>query len=401
MSKTLVLVLNCGSSSLKFSILNTISKKKIFFGTFERLYLLKSFVTWECDHDKKKIILNDYESHEQALTFMVKNIFTKYKNIINRIKFIGHRVVHGGCDLTRSYIINDNIIQIIKKNIVFAPSHNPLNLLGIHLSMKYFPNLSKNNVAVFDTAFYNTLPESAYLYAIPYYLYKDYNIRRYGAHGISHSYVLQQASKILDKSIQSLNIITCHLGGGSSISAIVNGRCVDTSMGLTPLEGLVMGTRSGNLDPSIIFFMNDVLNIPINTIQDILINKSGILGLTNGITSDFRYVEKNYYSENESYRAVNVFCYSLSKYISSYASVLFGKIDAVIFTGGIGENSFLVRKLALLNLKFLGLELDDSLNQDYVLHKSSFINKKSTIPILVIPTNEDLVIAEETIQLFS
>ncbi|CAL4319580.1 acetate kinase [Buchnera aphidicola] len=400
MISDLVLVLNCGSSSLKFSILDPKKNKKYLFGLVDRLYLSETYVIWNYKNKKNKIIIGDYIKHKKSLKFIIRNIFFKYTALMLRVKFIGHRVVHGGYKIKQSVIITDNIIQEIKKNIIFSPVHNPINLLGIVAAIKYFPSLSKRNVAVLDTTFYTHLPEFSYLYAIPYIFYKKYHIRKYGAHGISHAYVSQEAAKMLNVSINTLNIISCHLGSGSSVTAICNGVSVDTSMGLTPLEGLVMGTRSGDLDPSIIFFMHHVLNIDITEIENILLKKSGILGLTNGITSDFRDIEKNYDSNKESYRAVNVFCHRLSKYIGAYSVLLQGKLDAIIFTGGIGENSALVRKITLSKLSLLNIYIDDNLNNDIKFGKQGYINKKNTIPVLVIPTNEELLIAKETIKLF-
>ncbi|QCI27131.1 acetate kinase [Buchnera aphidicola] len=400
MLNNLVLVLNCGSSSLKFSILDPKNSKKYLFGLVDRLYLSNSYIIWFENKIKKKILIGDYISHIKSLKFIIKIIINNKNNLISKIKYIGHRVVHGGEKFIKPIIINDIVIKEIKKNSIFAPLHNPINLLGIDAAIKYFPKLRKNNVAVFDTSFYHNIPEFAYLYAIPYKFYKKYRIRRYGAHGISHYYISKRTSKILNIKLNNLNVITCHLGGGSSISAIRNGICVDTSMGLTPLEGLVMGTRSGDIDPSIIFFMHNILGKDINEIQKILINQSGILGLTNGITSDFRDIEKTYYSNIESYRAVNVFCYRLSKYISAYTSTLNGKLDAIIFTGGIGENSALVRELTLSKLKLIGVEINNILNYQKHSQDYFFINKNNTIPILVISTDEELVIAKETKKLF-
>lgn len=400
MVKNLILVLNCGSSSLKFSILNPKNKKKYLFGLVDRLYLSKCCITWFFKNKKYKLIIGDNLSHAKGLMFIINNILYKEKKLFSRIKAIGHRIVHGGIYFKKSVVITDSVICKIKKNIHFSPLHNPINLLGIQASLKYFPHLNKRNVAVFDTSFYSDLPESSYLYAIPYYLYKKYGIKRYGAHGISHFYIFQTVSKILNINCININLITCHLGSGASITAVYKGKCVDTSMGLTPLEGLVMGTRSGDIDPSIIFFMKNVIGMKLKEIEEILIKKSGILGLSNGITSDFRYIEKNYFHEEESKRVINIFCHRLAKYISAYTTLLNGRLDAIIFTGGIGENSSLVRKITLSKLSLLGIKINDLLNQYMKFGRGGFINIKNTIPILVIPTNEELVIAQETIKLF-
>ncbi|CAL4319725.1 acetate kinase [Buchnera aphidicola] len=401
MLKNLILVLNCGSSSVKFAVLNPINKKKYLFGLVERLYISRSMITWNTKEIRNQLVIGDNLSHEKAFHFIINKIFNCEKSLFSRILAVGHRVVHGGMSLKESVIINDFVIQEIKKNIIFSPLHNPINLLGIEASLKYFPHLSKKNVAVLDTAFYHTLPESSYLYAIPYNLYSKYGIRRYGAHGISHFYVSQQASNILNIQFQGLNVISCHLGSGSSVTVIKNGKCMDTSMGLTPLEGLVMGTRSGDIDPAIIFFMNKEIGMSLIDIEDILINQSGILGLTDGITSDFRYIENNYDTDTISQRAVNIFCHRLAKYISAYTSLLDGRLDAIIFTGGIGENSTLVREIIISRLSIFGMKINNELNRSTRFGKSGFINKRNTIPILVIPTNEELIIAQETIKLFN
>lgn len=239
------------------------------------------------------------------------------------------------------------------------------------------------------------MPETSFLYAIPYNFYKKYGIRRYGAHGTSHNYVAYQASIMLNKKFKSLNIITCHLGNGASISAICNGICVDTSMGLTPLEGLVMGTRSGDLDPSIIFFMNKNLNLSINEIEIILNKKSGLLGLS-GISNDFRYFEKNYYFKKHAKRSVDVFCHRLSKYIASYMSLMENRLDAVIFTGGIGENVPLIRELTLSSLSILGFKINSEFNLSMIRGKSGLITEYPSRPVFVIATDEELAIAQET-----
>ncbi|MCW5197298.1 acetate kinase [Buchnera aphidicola] len=400
MLNDLVLVLNFGSSSLKFAILNPDTERKYVFGLVERLYLSYSFVTWYYQRFKYHTIIGNNISHIQSLEFIINHIFYINKKIVCNIQFIGHRVVHGGKKITESKIINSCIIQEIENNIIYAPLHNPINLLGIKSAIKYFPHLSKKNVAVFDTSFFRDMPETSYLYALPYSFYIKYGVRRYGAHGMSHYYVSKIASEILKIQFDTFNVITCHLGNGSSVSVIVNGICVDTSMGFTPMEGLVMGTRSGDLDPAIIFFMHMVLGMTIDEIQHILIKKSGILGLSGGVTSDFRYIEKNYYREIASKRSVDIFCHRLSKYIASYTTLLDGRLDAIIFTGGIGENSILVRQLTMIKLFMIGIRLDMQLNQCLQPGQYGFINKKDTTPVLVIPTNEELIIAQETVKCF-
>lgn len=394
----LIFVLNCGSSSIKFAILDPDSKKKYLSGLVECLFLEKTYIKWKHLDIEKKQYIGSKISHKRALNFIFNHFFLEEKDIFKKIVGIGHRVVHGGDKIKKSVLINDNVIQLIEKAILFAPLHNPVNLIGIKTAIEKFPIFSKKNVAVFDTSFYQNMPETSFLYAIPYLFYKKHNIRRYGAHGTSHGYVASQASIILNKRFNSLNLITCHLGNGASVSAIRNGICVDTSMGFTPLEGLVMGTRSGDVDPSIIFFMHQKLGMSINEIQEILTKKSGLLGLS-GISSDFRYFEKNYYFEKKAKLSVDIFCHRLSKYIASYMSLMKNRLDAVIFTGGIGENVPLIREITLSKLLLIGFEVDIQRNLSMKNGNSGLITTDKSYPVLVIPTDEELAIAQETMKI--
>ena len=280
MSSKLVLVLNCGSSSLKFAILNPSSGDEYLSGLAECFHLPEARIKWKLDGNKQEAPLGAGAAHSEALHFIVKTILAQKPELSAQIAAIGHRIVHGGEQLTQSVVITEAVIQGIKDASSFAPLHNPAHLIGIDEAMKNFPHLSDKNVAVFDTAFHQTMPEESYLYALPYKLYKEHGVRRYGAHGTSHYYVSREAAKMLGKPIEELNVITCHLGNGGSVSAIRNGICVDTSMGLTPLEGLVMGTRSGDLDPAIIFFLHDTLGMSVDAINKMLTKESGLLGLT-------------------------------------------------------------------------------------------------------------------------
>ncbi|QFQ32021.1 acetate kinase [Buchnera aphidicola] len=400
MLNNLIFVLNCGSSSIKFSILNPQTKKKYLSGLVECLFLEKTYIKWKYLGVKYKKYIGAYISHENALNFIFNQVLFKKQDIYNSIIGIGHRVVHGGNKINQSVLINDEIINCIKESAHFAPLHNPLNLIGIKIAIEKFPALSKKNVAVFDTSFYHKMPKTSFLYAIPYVFYKKYHIRRYGAHGISHDYVSHEASVMLNKNFTSLNIITCHLGNGCSVSAIRNGVCVDTSMGLTPLEGLVMGTRSGDIDPSIIFFMNQKIGISIEKINTILNKESGLLGLSEK-SSDFRYLEKNY-STNELVKlSVDIFCHRLSKYIASYICLMDNCLDAVVFTGGIGENVSLIRQITVSKLHLMGLEIDIKKNFLIKNGKSGSIAIKNSIPVLVIPTDEELLIAKKTMKIIS
>jgi len=398
MSSKLVLVLNCGSSSLKFAIIDAANGEEHISGLAECFHLPEARIKWKMDGGKEEAALGAGAAHSEALKFIVNNILSKKPELSAELVAIGHRIVHGGEKLTKSMLINDAVIEGIKESIPFAPLHNPAHLIGIDEALKSFPKLADKNVAVFDTAFHQTMPEESYLYALPYSLYKDHHVRRYGAHGTSHFYVTQEAAKMLNKPVEELNLITCHLGNGGSVSAIRNGKCVDTSMGLTPLEGLVMGTRSGDIDPAIIFHLHDSLGMSVDQINKMLTKESGLLGLTE-VTSDCRYVEDNYTTKADAKRAMDVFCHRLAKYIGAYTSLMEGRLDAVVFTGGIGENAAMVRELSLAKLGLLGFEVDHERNLAARFGKSGAINKEGTRTALVIPTNEELVIAQDAARL--
>ncbi|MES4613695.1 MAG: acetate kinase [Ewingella sp.] len=398
MSSKLVLVLNCGSSSLKFAIIDAANGEEYISGLAECFHLPEARIKWKMDGGKEEAALGAGAAHSEALKFIVDNILSKKPELSAELVAIGHRIVHGGEKLTKSMLIDDAVIQGIKESIPFAPLHNPAHLIGIAEALKSFPKLADKNVAVFDTAFHQTMPEESYLYALPYSLYKDHHVRRYGAHGTSHFYVTQEAAKMLNKPVEEVNLITCHLGNGGSVSAIRNGKCVDTSMGLTPLEGLVMGTRSGDIDPAIIFHLHDALGMSVDQINKMLTKESGLLGLTE-VTSDCRYVEDNYATKADAKRAMDVFCHRLAKYIGSYAALMEGRLDAVVFTGGIGENAAMVREFALDKLGLLGFEIDHERNLAARFGKSGAINKEGTRTALVIPTNEELVIAQDAARL--
>ncbi len=398
MSSKLVLVLNCGSSSLKFAIIDAVNGEEHISGLAECFHLPEARLKWKMDGKKEEAALGAGAAHSEALKYIVNNVLSQKPELSAELVAIGHRIVHGGEKLTKSMVINDAVIQGIKESIPFAPLHNPAHLIGIAEALKSFPKLADKNVAVFDTAFHQTMPEESYLYALPYSLYRDHHIRRYGAHGTSHFYVTQEAAKMLNKPVEEVNLITCHLGNGGSVSAIRNGKCVDTSMGLTPLEGLVMGTRSGDIDPAIIFHLHDALGMSVDQINKLLTKESGLLGLTE-VTSDCRYVEDNYTTKADAKRAMDVFCHRLAKYIGSYTALMDGRLDAVVFTGGIGENAAMVRELSLDKLALLGFEIDHERNLAARFGKSGAINKEGTRTALVIPTNEELVIAQDAARL--
>ncbi|MBA0167204.1 MULTISPECIES: acetate kinase [Pectobacterium] len=398
MSSKLVLVLNCGSSSLKFAIIDAINGEEYLSGLAECFHLPEARIKWKMDGGKQDAELGAGAAHSEALNFIVNTILSQKPELSAQLVAIGHRIVHGGEKFTQSAIITDDVLQGIKDSVPFAPLHNPAHLIGIAEALKSFPHLADKNVAVFDTAFHQTMPEESYLYALPYKLYKENHIRRYGAHGTSHYFVSREAAKVLNKPVEELNVITCHLGNGGSVTAIRNGECVDTSMGLTPLEGLVMGTRSGDIDPAIIFHLHDALGMSVDAINKLLTKESGLLGLTE-VTSDCRYVEDNYETKADAKRAMDVYCHRLAKYIGSYAALMEGRLDAVIFTGGIGENAAMVRELSLKKLGLLGFDVDHERNLAARFGKGGNIAKDGTRPALVIPTNEELVIAEDAYRL--
>ncbi|CEN32317.1 Acetate kinase [Candidatus Westeberhardia cardiocondylae] len=405
MFNKLILVLNCGSSSIKFSVIDFSKKEKCLFGLAEFFLSKEVCIEWKIDNVRKNRVLNIMNSDimntvDMVLDFIIDDILKKELKNLGKLFAVGHRVVHGGMHFIKSEIISDDVIKNIEDSISFAPLHNPAHLIGIRKVLKKFPYVSKKNVAVFDTAFHQTIKEDSYLYPLPYFLYTDYGVRRYGAHGISHFYVSRKSAEFLNKSVNEINVITCHLGNGSSISAIRKGKCVDTSMGMTPLEGLVMGTRCGDIDPSIIFYLYEELGMSIEDIKKMLYKKSGLLGLSGGISSDCRYMEKHYHNVfSSSHRAINVFCHRLAKYIGSYSILMDGELDAVIFTGGIGENSALIRELTLKKLILLNFKLDYDLNSSTRGGKSGFITSRDSRPAIVIPTNEELIISQDVVRL--
>ena len=400
MSKNLILILNCGSSSLKFAILDPVTGDEKLSGLAEAFHLEDARIKWKLNGEKGNADLGAGAAHSEALNFIVNNIFTLDPSLKESIGAIGHRIVHGGEKFTSSAVITEEVIQGIENAVQFAPLHNPAHLIGIKEAFKIFPELKERNVAVFDTAFHQTMPEKAYLYALPYSLYKEHGVRRYGAHGTSHYYVSREVAKTLNIDANKANVITCHLGNGASVAVIRHGACIDTSMGLTPLEGLVMGTRSGDLDPAILFYMHDTLGMSIAEINTTLTKKSGLLGLTE-VTSDCRYSEDNYDKESAAKRAMDVFCYRLAKYIGSYMAALGDdRLDAIVFTGGIGENSALVRELTLKHLKLFGIKVDHDRNLAARFGKDGEITADdSAFRAFVIPTNEELVIAQDTARL--
>ncbi|MBW7887362.1 MAG: acetate kinase [Bacteroidetes bacterium] len=390
-----ILVLNCGSSSVKYQLINEDTKLALARGSVERVGTSGAILTnVRSDGDEIKVT-GDILEHTTAIEYILAVLLSKNHGVItnkNEIHAVGHRVVHGGETFTGSVLITDEVIKGIRDNFDIAPLHNPHNLRGIHACQTHLTNIPQ--VAVFDTAFHHEIPPHAYLYGIPYSLYSQYKIRRYGFHGTSHEYVAHRAAELLRKDIKKLKLITAHLGNGCSITAIDKGISVDTSMGFTPLEGLLMGTRSGDMDPSVILYVMSKEGLNYAEANTLLNKHSGLQGIS-GVSNDMREVIAEMNDGNKRAKlAFDVFCYRIKKYIGSYAAAM-GGVDAVIFTGGIGENSPDVRKGVIDNLQFLGMEIDKTVNANKDKEKAIHTNK-SEVSIFVIPTNEELMIALQT-----
>ena len=395
MSK-LVLVLNCGSSSLKFAVVDAENGDEHLTGLAECLHLPEARIKWKLD-GKHEAQLGNGAAHEEALAFMVETILASKPELAENLAAIGHRVVHGGEKFTQSALITDDVLKGIEDCAALAPLHNPAAIIGIKAAQKSFPGLPMS--AVFDTAFHQTMPQESYLYALPYNLYEEHGIRRYGMHGTSHLFIAREVAEQLGKPADEVNIINCHLGNGASVCAIKNGKSVDTSMGLTPLEGLVMGTRCGDIDPAIIFHLHDSLGYSVEEINNMLTKESGLAGLT-AVSPDCRFVEDNYGKEEAATRAMDVMCHRLAKYIAGYTATLDGRLDAIVFTGGIGENGAPIRELVLNRLGIFGIEVDGEANLKARFGGEGVITTaESRIPAMVISTNEELVIAEDTARL--
>ncbi|MCM8784668.1 MAG: acetate kinase [Candidatus Omnitrophica bacterium] len=388
-----ILVINCGSSSIKFKLFEMPEETLISYGSVEKIGEEISIFKYIGKTKLEKKIKID--NHQIGLELIANTLLENEIKNIEEIKGVGHRVVHGGEGFEKSVIIDENVIKKIEDYIFLAPLHNPHNLSGIKGCIKIFPKSTQ--VAAFDTAFHTTLPKVSNLYAIPYSFYEKYKIRKYGFHGTSHRYVARRVSEIMGKGKYELNAITCHLGNGCSITAIKNGKSFDTSMGLTPLEGLIMGTRSGDLDPGVILYFLERLNLDISEVSEILNKKSGLLGISE-VSNDFRNLLPLYNKDEKVTLAIDMFCYRLKKYIGSYMAVL-GKVDAIIFTGGIGENVPLVREKSLNDMELFGIVLDLEKNKEIVGKEGEISKDSSQVKIFVIPTNEELRIAFDTYQL--
>jgi len=390
-----IIAINAGSSSLKFQLLNMPEETVVTKGLVERIGLGEGIFTIEVDGEKNKETL-DIPDH----AFAVKTLLEKLTGLgiiqsLDEIEGIGHRVVHGGEKFNDSVLITDDVLAGIEEVSELAPLHNPANVVGIKAFKEVLPNVPA--VAVFDTAFHQTMPESSFLYSLPYEYYEKFGIRKYGFHGTSHKYVSERAAELLGRPLEQLRLLSCHLGNGASIAAIEGGKSIDTSMGFTPLAGVTMGTRSGNIDPALIPYIMDKTGQDANGVLDTLNKRSGLLGVS-GFSSDLRDIESEAASGNERAElALEVFTSRIHKYVGSYAARMSG-VDAIIFTAGIGENSDVIRERVLKGLEFMGVYWDPALNK--VRGKEAFINyPHSPVKVLIIPTNEEVMIARDTVRL--
>ncbi len=389
-----ILVLNCGSSSLKFQLLNMVNEQILAKGIVEKIGTRTAAVSINVPGKDNYKEIMEILDHQVALEKVINSLMSEKFNVIkdkNDIAGIGHRVVHGGESYSGSVLINADVLQEIRNLIELAPLHNPHNIKGIEVCQKLFPQAPQ--VAVFDTAFHQTMPATSYLYPLPHVLYKRYKIRKYGFHGTSHYYVAHQCAEMMGKNIEELNIITAHLGNGCSIAAVKGGKVIDTSMGFTPLEGLVMGTRCGDIDPSIILYIISKEDLSLQEANTLLNKHSGLVGVS-GVSNDMKDLIEASKTNVNAKLAIDLFCYRLKKYICAYAGAL-GGVDALVFTGGIGENAAIVRELSCEGLGYMGLFIDIEKNNT-LRGKQDLSAPNSKVKVFCIPTNEELVIARET-----
>ncbi|MEI3367969.1 MAG: acetate kinase [Clostridium sp.] len=394
-----VLVINCGSSSLKYQLIDMVNEEALAQGLVERIGIEGSVLTQKVEGKDKYIVKEEMKDHKDAIRLVLEALVDENNGVIksmDEISAVGHRVVHGGEKYKESVVINDEVKANIEECFKLAPLHNPANMIGIKACEELMPNTPM--VAVFDTAFHGTMPEDAYLYALPYELYEKDGIRKYGFHGTSHKYVSQTCAEVMGRDIKDLKIITCHLGNGASLCAVKNGVSVDTSMGFTPLEGVAMGTRCGNINPAIVTFLMKEEGLSVDEVNDLLNKKSGVLGIS-GISSDFRDIEDAAFNKGNrrAQLALRIFEYKIRTTIGAYAAAM-GGVDAIVFTAGVGENGPETREKCLEGLEFLGVEIDKEANN--VRGKIREISKAGcNVKAFVIPTNEELVIARDTLEL--
>jgi acetate kinase len=400
MGKMKILVINCGSSSLKYQVFDMANEEVLCKGLVEKIGLPGSFLKHRRGSEGNIVIEAEIPNHEVAINLVNEALTSAEHGVLRNmgeIEAVGHRVVHAGEKYAGSVLITDDVMAALKECVELAPLHNPPNIMGIEVCAKLMPGVK--HVGVFDTAFHQTMPKSAFLYAVPVSYYEKYGLRRYGFHGTSHRYVSERAAEMLGKPLDELNVITCHLGNGASIAAIKNGQSVDTSMGFTPLEGLIMGTRSGDLDPAIVPFLMEKEGWSAEQTSSFLNKKCGVAGISE-VSSDFRVIEEAAAAGNEQAQlALNMYYYRVRKYIGAYAAAL-GRVDAIVFTAGLGENSPEVREEACKTLGFMGVEVDPEKNR--VRGKETDVSTAASLTkVLLIPTNEELVIARDTREIVS
>ena len=394
-----ILVINCGSSSLKFQLINAESEEVLAKGLCERIGI-DGRLTYQPAGGEKEISEKAMPTHTEAIQFVIDALTNEKTGVVkslSEIGAVGHRIVHGGEKFASSVVITEEVKKAVEECNDLAPLHNPANLIGVEACEKLMPGTPM--VAVFDTAFHQTMPEKAYMYGLPYEYYEKYKVRRYGFHGTSHSYVSKKAAEVMGKAYDEVKTIVCHLGNGASVSAVLNGKSVDTSMGLTPLEGLVMGTRSGDIDPAIMEFIAQKENLDIEGIMNVLNQKSGVFGLSGEISSDFRDLTGAMAEGDKKAKiALEVFAYRVAKYIGAYAAAMNG-VDDIVFTAGIGENVSYVREQVCSYLGYLGVELDPDANEKFRGEQGEITKPGCKVRVFVIPTNEELAIARETLAL--
>ncbi|MCI7400563.1 MAG: acetate kinase [Prevotella sp.] len=394
-----ILVLNCGSSSIKYALYNMDTKEVMTSGGAERVGLDGAFVKVKLANGEKKQIMHDIPEHTEGVKFIFSLLTDPEIGVIKDLKEIdavGHRMVHGGEKFNKSVVLTDEVLKVFEECSDLAPLHNPANLKGVKAVSELMPGLPQ--VGVFDTAFHQTMPDYAYMYAVPYELYEKYGIRRYGFHGTSHRYVAKRVCDFLGVNPEDKKIITCHIGNGASIAAVDCGKCVDTSMGLTPLEGVMMGTRSGDIDGGAVAFLQKKLNLDADGISDLLNKKSGVLGITE-LSSDMREVEAACEKgEPKAVLAMKMYNYRIKKYIGAYAAAM-GGVDIIVFTAGVGENQWSTRQESCEGLEFLGVEIDKELNKGLRGVEKVISTANSKVTVCIIPTDEELMIATDTMNL--
>lgn len=394
-----ILVLNCGSSSIKYALYNMDDKSVMTSGGAERVGLDGAFVKVKLPNGEKKQIMHDIPEHTEGVKFIFSLLTDPEIGVIKDLKEIdavGHRMVHGGEKFNKSVLLTDEVLKAFEACIDLAPLHNPANLKGVKAVSELMPGLPQ--VGVFDTAFHQTMPAHSYLYAIPYELYEKYGVRRYGFHGTSHRYVSQRVCDFLGVNPADKKVITCHIGNGGSVAAVENGKCVDTSMGLTPLEGLMMGTRSGDIDGGAITFLEKKLGLDADGMSNLLNKKSGVLGIT-GISSDMREIDNAIAAGNERAKlALDMYNYRIKKYVGAYAAAM-GGCDIIVFTAGVGENQYSMREQVCANMEYMGVKLDVEKNKTVRGEEAIISTPDSKVTVCVIPTDEELMIATDTMNL--